>query len=194
MKRLQAPAIVMLSLLLVGAPCGGRRDSGSAATSRGSLASGQKAAQQAAAKQAASEKAGSATGGTQGATGGAGTTGTASPGVGGETYSGAGRDGKRFPLVVEMAECIERGRPATATIRTVPGSMIGASSTYSDQAAHGNYWVGAAGADGRYPVAWTPPPDAPLGPGRFLAGAQSATEGGATVSKPFTLRRPGECS
>lgn len=93
-----------------------------------------------------------------------------------------------------MAPCIERGRVATATIVTAPGTMLGASATYADGDAHGNYWLGVADVRGEYPVTWTPPPEAPLGPGKFLVGATSETYGGNTLIKEFRLAGLGGCA
>jgi hypothetical protein len=71
--------------------------------------------------------------------------------------------------------------------------MIAASVAYSDDKAHNNYWIGVADSKGEYPLAWTPPPDAPLGDAKMLAGASSEGGGGTTVRK-FRLSGPGGCS
>jgi hypothetical protein len=92
-----------------------------------------------------------------------------------------------------MAPCIERGRPVRATIRSIPGAIIAAAAAYSDDKAHNNYWWGPTDTKGEYPLAWTPPPDAPLGEGKILAGA-SSEQGGATTAKEFRLASPGGCS
>lgn len=95
-------------------------------------------------------------------------------------------------LEIEMAACIERGRPATATIRSIPGAMIGASAAYADGESHNNYWLGATDTRGEFPIAWTPPAEAPLGTAKILAGA-SSEQGGATGSREFRLAAPGGC-
>lgn len=104
-----------------------------------------------------------------------------------------GYDPEGLRIEVIMPACIERARPTSALIRTAPGAMIGAAATYSDGDAHNNFWLGVADPRGEYPVAWTPPPQAPLGKGKFLVGAQSDTEGGNTRIKEFTLAAIGGC-
>jgi hypothetical protein len=97
-----------------------------------------------------------------------------------------------FAIEFEMAACIERSRPATALVRTARASMIIASAAYADGENHGGLWTGSTDSEGRYSIAWTPPPDAPLGPAQILAGV-NGDSGGATARRHFILAAAGGC-
>lgn len=97
-----------------------------------------------------------------------------------------------FPVAFDMPSCIERTRPARATIRTAKLSMIIASAAYADGENHGGVWTGSTDGSGSYALAWTPPPDAPLGAAKILVGV-NGEQGGATAQRHFVLAAPGGC-
>lgn len=95
---------------------------------------------------------------------------------------------------IQVARCLERGRPASATIKAEPAALVGVAVEYEGYSEHADWGSGVTSVNGTYKWVWAIPQNVPIGSAVIVALAQSAdaTESGHARSR-FQVARPGGC-